>query len=146
MFTILISFVSLTYLLSFLLTRWSRVLPAKLTVFQTDKKFPAFYGTRRFITAFTSARHLFLSWASSISPSQRHTFMFSKKARFLRWGIVSISPNPQSIGPPLVGRPRLPIQYIRNCPPYWRSFLHRQPEDAPCRGDRDPLITGSILY
>jgi hypothetical protein len=22
-------------------------------------------------------------------------------------------------------------------------FLHPQPEDAPCRGDRDPLITGS---
>jgi hypothetical protein len=21
-----------------------------------------------------------------------------------------------------------------------RSFLHPQPEDAPCRGDRDPLI------
>jgi len=29
-------------------------------------KFPAFYGTRRFITAFTSARHLFLSWARLI--------------------------------------------------------------------------------
>ena len=29
-------------------------------------KFPAFYGTRRFITAFTNARHLSLSWASSI--------------------------------------------------------------------------------
>ena len=28
------------------------------------KKFPTFYGTRRFITAFTSARHLSLSWAS----------------------------------------------------------------------------------
>ena len=23
----------------------------------------------------------------------------------------------------------------------WRPFLHPQPEDAPCRGDRDPLIT-----
>jgi hypothetical protein len=22
----------------------------------------------------------------------------------------------------------------------WRPFLHPQPEDAPCRGDRDPLI------
>ena len=28
--------------------------------------FPAFYGTRRFITALTRARHLSLSWASSI--------------------------------------------------------------------------------
>jgi hypothetical protein len=45
---------------------WSRVLLEKLTSFQQVKKFPTFYGTRRFITAFTSARHLSLSWARSI--------------------------------------------------------------------------------
>jgi len=33
----------------------------KLPGFQLVKKFPAFYGTRRFITAVTSARHLYLS-------------------------------------------------------------------------------------
>jgi len=38
----------------------------KLTDFQVVKKFPSFYGTRRFITAFTRARHLSLSRASSI--------------------------------------------------------------------------------
>jgi hypothetical protein len=38
-----------------LLTPWSRVLLEKLTGSQIVKKFPAFYGTRRFITAFTSA-------------------------------------------------------------------------------------------
>jgi hypothetical protein len=43
------------------LTPWSRVLPEKLTVLQLLKKFPAFYGTRRFITAFTTARLLSLS-------------------------------------------------------------------------------------
>ena len=32
--------------------------------FQVIEKFPAFYGTWRFITAFTSARHLSLSWAT----------------------------------------------------------------------------------
>ena len=42
------------------------VLLEKLTVTQLVKKFPAFYGTRRFITAFTRARHLSLSWASSM--------------------------------------------------------------------------------
>jgi hypothetical protein len=42
-----------------LLTPWSTVLE-KLTSFQTVKKFPAFYGTRRFLTAFTSARQLTL--------------------------------------------------------------------------------------
>ena len=50
----------------YLLTPWSRILLEKLTGFQLVKKFPAFYGTRRFITAFASARHLSLSWAISI--------------------------------------------------------------------------------
>ena len=43
------------------LTPWRRVLLEKLTGFQLVKKFPAFHGTRKFITAFTSARHLSLS-------------------------------------------------------------------------------------
>jgi hypothetical protein len=46
--------------LTYLLTPWSRVLLEKLTGFQLVKKFPAFHGTRRFITAFTSARYLSL--------------------------------------------------------------------------------------
>ena len=50
-----------TYLLTYLLTPWSRVLLGKLTVSQLVKKFPAFYGTRKFITAFKNARHLSLS-------------------------------------------------------------------------------------
>jgi hypothetical protein len=45
---------------NYLLTPWNRVLQ-KLTRFQLVKKFPAFYGTRRFITAVTSARLLTLS-------------------------------------------------------------------------------------
>jgi len=49
------------YFLSRQLTPWSRVLLEKLTVTQLVKKFPAFYGTRSFITMFTKARHLFLS-------------------------------------------------------------------------------------
>jgi hypothetical protein len=36
-----------------------------LTGFQLVKKFPTFFGTQRFITAFTNARQLSLSWASS---------------------------------------------------------------------------------
>ena len=50
---------SLAHSFTHSLTPWSRVLLEKLTGFQLDKKFPAFYWTRRFITAFTSARHLF---------------------------------------------------------------------------------------
>jgi hypothetical protein len=48
------------------LTPWSRVLLENLTGFLLVKKFHAPYWTRRFITAFTSARDLSLSWASSI--------------------------------------------------------------------------------
>ena len=55
-----------------LITPWSRVLLEKLTGFQLVKKFPAFYGTKRFITAFTSARHLSLSSASSIQSMISH--------------------------------------------------------------------------
>jgi hypothetical protein len=51
-------FSPLRSLLTYLLTPWNRVLLEKLTGLQLVKKFPAFYGTRRFITALTSARHL----------------------------------------------------------------------------------------
>jgi hypothetical protein len=47
--------------LTYFLTPWSRVLLENLTGLQLVKKFSAFYGTRRFITAFTSACHLSLS-------------------------------------------------------------------------------------
>ena len=53
-------------LLTYLLTPWCRDLLEKLTGLQLVKKFPAFHGTRRFITALTSVRHLSLSWASPI--------------------------------------------------------------------------------
>jgi len=46
---------------SYLLTERSRVLLERLTGFQPVTKFPAFHGTRRFITTFTSARQLSVS-------------------------------------------------------------------------------------
>jgi len=42
-------------------TPYSRALIGKLIVTQLVKKFPAFYGTRRFITVFTKDRHWSLS-------------------------------------------------------------------------------------
>jgi hypothetical protein len=50
----------------YLLIAWSRVLLEKLTGVQLFKKFPAFYETPRFITAFKSAHHLSLYSATSI--------------------------------------------------------------------------------
>ena len=55
-----------------LLTPWCRVLLEKLTGLQLVKKFPAFHGTRRFITALTSVRHLSLSWARPIQSIYPH--------------------------------------------------------------------------
>jgi len=49
-----------------------RVLLEKLTGLPLVKKFPAFHGTRRFITALTSVRHLSLSWASPIQSIYPH--------------------------------------------------------------------------
>ena len=54
---------------------------------------------------------------------------------FLRRGVVSTSSNLQAGGPPLDGCPRMLMKFIHSYPPYWRPFLHPQPEDAPCRGD-----------
>jgi hypothetical protein len=56
-----------------ILTPWSRVLLEKLTGSQLVKKFPAFYGTWGFITTFTSARHLSLSWTTFIQSIPPHS-------------------------------------------------------------------------
>jgi hypothetical protein len=44
-----------------------------------------------------------------------------------------------------------PLRAVRDCIfattlPIRRPFLHPQPEDAPCRGDRDPIIMVEIQY
>ena len=57
---------------SMILTPWCRVLLEKLTGLQLVKKFNAHHGTRRFITAPTSVRHLSLSWASPIQSVYPH--------------------------------------------------------------------------
>ena len=59
-------------LLTYLLTPWCRVLLEKLTGLHLVKKFAAFHGTRRFITTFTSVRHMSLPWASPIQSIYPH--------------------------------------------------------------------------
>ena len=63
---------ALTCLLTYLITPWNKVLFEKLTIFQLVKKFLAFYGTPRLITAVTSVRYLSLTWASSIQSIPPH--------------------------------------------------------------------------
>ena len=60
------------YILTYLLTPLCRVLLEKLTGLQLVKKFPAFYATRRFITALTSVRHLSLPRASPFQSTYPH--------------------------------------------------------------------------
>jgi hypothetical protein len=64
----------LTYLLTYLLAAWSRVLLEKLTGLQLVKKFPAFYGTQRFITAFTNGPTVLI--LSQLNPVHTPTFHF----------------------------------------------------------------------
>jgi hypothetical protein len=56
-------------------TPWSRTLE-KLRVTQLVKKFPAHYGSRRFITIFTRARHWSLTWARWIQSTPSHSYIF----------------------------------------------------------------------
>ena len=55
---------------TYLLTPCSRVLLEKLTGSAASQEITRTFGTRRYITAFTSARHLSLSWANSIQSPQ----------------------------------------------------------------------------
>jgi hypothetical protein len=65
----------LPYLLTYLLHRAESF--EKPPGSQLVKKFPEFNGARRFIAAFTSARHLFLSWLRSIQSMPPHTTSWS---------------------------------------------------------------------
>jgi hypothetical protein len=62
-------FLGHTYLLTYL-RGWAHL--EEPPIVQPLKNFPAFYGTRRFNTAFTRALHWSLSWAISIQSTPSH--------------------------------------------------------------------------
>jgi hypothetical protein len=68
---------------------WSWALLEKPPIVQPLKNFPAFYGTRRFITAFTRALHWPLSWAKSIQSIPSHPRSILILSTHLRLGLPS---------------------------------------------------------
>ena len=75
----------------------------------------------------------------NLQPRLETDVSVSKQGQVLRWD-VSTSPSPHVGRPFLAFCPRLLFKYIRSYPPHWRPFLLQQPEEAPYRGERDPLI------
>jgi hypothetical protein len=99
-----------------ILTPWSRVFLEKLTGFQLVKKFPTFYGTRRFITTFTSARQLSLSRASSIHSMPPHPTSWTFPTKSLYTPLLS---------PYVLHVPPIPLFSILSPERYWvRSTDH----------------------
>jgi hypothetical protein len=98
--------------------------------------FPAFYGTRWFITVFTTARHWSLSWARWIQSTvshdmyltsililsgQPHVVSYLVSSGYLcdnyQFFYVQLSPpltKPQAGGPPLIDCRQLLIQHVRS--------------------------------
>ena len=120
---------------TYVLTPWCRVLLEKLTGLHLVKKFPAFHGTRRFITALTSVRHLFLSWATPIqsiytTPTSWRSILIL--FAHLRLGLPNGSFPP--VSPPRPCTPPSPHPYaphaqpisfsILSPPQYWVMGLH----------------------
>ena len=102
-----------------LFTPWSRILIKNLTGSQLVKKFPAFYGNLHFITAFTSASHLFQSWITYIqsmslhSTSWRSTLILSSHLRlYLPSGLFPSGFSTRTLYKHILSPYVLYVQYI----------------------------------
>ena len=67
--------------------------------------------------------------------------MIGNMFSFLLWGVVSTSPTLKLEDHPLPALRYCLFTIFAAILHIWRPFLHPQPEDAPCRGDRDPFTT-----
>ena len=116
------------------LTPWLRVLPEQPTGLQLVKKFPAFHGTRRFITALTTVRHLCLSWASPIHSTYLHpTF----------WRSILILSTHLRIGLPSgLFPPGFPTKILYTPSPYPRS----PPPSPSHRGSYKAYIFNVLMF
>jgi hypothetical protein len=132
------------------LTPWSRALKWESNRFSASQEFPHILWNQKFhyrIHKFPPPIPILsqsdpLRSYQSISPGLRLFLqMIRNRARFYGEELLAPRLTPKLEDDPPVGCPLLLIQYIRSYHPYWRPFLHPQPEDALCRGDRNPLIT-----
>ena len=124
---------------SYLFTAWSRVLLQKLTRSQLVKKFPALYGTWRFITTFTSARKLCLSWASMIQSMPSHPTSWRS--------VLILSSYPSGLFP--VGFPTKPLHtpllsLIYSTRPAHLMFLGLITQTILCGEDRS--LSSPLCY
>ena len=112
-----------TYILTYLLTPWSRVLLEKLTDSAASQEIPRIFGTRRFLAVLTSARHLSLSSANSIqspqTPPTSWRFILILSSH-LRLGFPQTSPpgTCAHLSPPPYAPHALPISSSRFYRPY----------------------------
>ena len=97
----------------YLLTPWCRVLLEQLTGLQLVKKFPAFHGTRRFITALTNVRHLStLSEPNPVHIPTSHlleihsNIIHPSAPRSPQWSLSLRFPQQDPINPPLLTHTR----------------------------------------
>jgi len=107
----------------YLLTPWYRVLLEKLTGLQLVRNFPAFHGTRMFVTALTSVRHLPLSWASPIKSIYPH---------LTSWRSILILSTHLCLGLPLVSFPPVSPTRSYTHPPFFNHTRHMpSPSHSP---------------
>jgi hypothetical protein len=116
---------------SYLVIPWSRVFLDKLTGFKLVNKFAAFYGTRGFITAVTSARHLSLSWGSTIQSIRPHS---------TSWRAILILPSHLRLGLP---RGLFPSGFPQHAPVYASPLP--QTRDMPRPSHSSDFTTQTIL-
>jgi hypothetical protein len=110
--------------LTLLLTPWCMILFETLIVTQLVKKYPTFFMETEGSLLFSQKPAIgpypeqLLRSCQRISPGPIRFETFRNKINFYGKGLLAQKPRLQAGEPPLVGCPRLLIQYIRSYPPY----------------------------
>jgi hypothetical protein len=86
------------------------------------------------------------SWGRTKESVQVRGFVGCFVTPYFFYGeeLLAPRPNPKLEDHPLLAVHDCLFNVLAATLHNWRPFLHPQPEDAPCRGERDPLKTESI--